>query len=580
MREMLNYIVEVNIALLLLLAFYKLVLSSENQFRLQRYFLLFAIMTSLIIPLVHVNPSQEIQLPSISRIVPEYWLPEVGVIDGGEVLQADHTTYTLWDISGVIYLAGVVVFTIWLIMQLGYVWIMLSNHTSYSLNQLKVIESPEDKPSFSFFNLIYIGKADQLTTLEKEQIIRHESEHARQLHSLDMLLLSILGIVFWFNPFIKKYKQIFIQLHEFEADARAVENSDVNKYCSLLARVALQAHFPIASHFNESLTVKRIEMMRTVKTKIKSWKIAASLLILLLCSIVIACQDQIAEEVSKSTISQTGDYPSEVREMMDKYLKEHPDAKLTYMDGDADEVSKFLESPEIKSKVVYEFDINAGGIEKKGVLLTNIVEYVETLRTADDVYVVVEQQAEYPGGYEALKSFIQQNLKYPAEAKANGTTGTVYVSMVITKTGALTDIKILKGLSPEIDAEALRVIRMLPDWKPGQQNGRNVNLKYNIPIRFDPKIAAKDEFYLEIQPLTDKLKCVEVTTEVNAHGAVIRGKVIDEEGAGLPGVNVIVAGTTTGSTTDSNGNFKVESDKKSGKIVASFIGYDSEETAF
>src|SRR5690606_33953339 len=103
-----------------------------------------------------------------------------------------------------------------------------------------------------------------------------------------------------FNPFINTYKKIFIQLHEFEADARAVKNSDVNKYCSLLARVALQsADFKLANHFNNSLTVKRIEMMRRIKKNIRHWKVVAIASALPLVFFFVACQDQVTNEVTE-----------------------------------------------------------------------------------------------------------------------------------------------------------------------------------------------------------------------------------------------------------------------------------------
>lgn len=582
MKEMINYIIEANVALLILLAFYRIVLQRENQFRIQRIFLLASIACSLTVPLLHFNPGEQTQILSIGNVVPEYWLPEISVQESPDhtPLPSYNTAYNAWQITGWFYLAGVIAFSIWLVMQIGYVWIMVRNNASYTLNRFRVIESAEDKPSFSFFNLIYIGKSDQLSAVEKEQIIRHESEHARQLHSLDILVVTILGIVFWFNPFIKAYKKIFIQLHEFEADARAVENTDVNVYCSLLARVALQAHFPIASHFNESLTVKRIEMMRTDKKKIKHWKLAAMTLTFVVAFAFVACQDQIVEEVSKSTISQTGDYPPEVQEHMDRYLKEHPGAKLTYLDGSPEEIDKLSNLQEINKRIVYTYDLKNtdDGVHKKGLLLADIQEEIEEVATKDRVFMVVEQMPEFPGGYDAMKTFIRNNLKYPSGSTAEGT---VFVSMVIDKDGSVTDVKPIRGIDPALDAAAVNVIRMLPKWKPGMQNGMAVRTRYNMPFRFARgQYASRDDDAAELSVVGAKMRTVQVSKAAENGKTVVKGYVVDETGKGLPGVNVHLAETSTGTTTDSNGKFTLATQKANGQLIFSFVGFESMEVEY
>ncbi|HEY3429068.1 MAG TPA: M56 family metallopeptidase, partial [Cyclobacteriaceae bacterium] len=487
MKEMINYIIEANVALLLFLTIYWLFLRKETNFRFLRFFMLIAIFVSALLPFIHLNRSEDAAILTIKQVIPEYWLPEI-VIGGeaGKPQQAyTNAAYDIWQFAGWVYITGMVIFFLWLTMQLGYILIMLRNASVYTIDAFKIIETSEDKPSFSFFNLIYIGRSHELTSAEKEQIIRHEQVHAHELHSLDILIVTILGIVFWFNPFIRTYKKIFIQLHEFEADARAVESSDVNMYCSLLARVALQSHFPIASHFNESLTVKRIEMMRTIKRKIENWKLVAVTASIAFCFVVIACQDQIIEEVSNSTIAQTSDYPDDVKTHMNAYLKDHPNAKLTYMEGEAKEMDRFTSTEQVSSRVIYNYAYKKNqGLEKKGVLLTDVVEEAETLTTDDKVFLVVEKAPEYPGGFDALKGFISKNLKYPTEDASKGVTGTVFVSFVIIETGAVTDVTLIKGVSATIDAEALRIVKMFPNWTPGEQNGTKVKTRYVVPIRF------------------------------------------------------------------------------------------------
>jgi len=105
----------------------------------------------------------------------------------------------------------------------------------------------------------------------------------------------------------------------------------------------------------------------------------------------------------------------------------------------------------------------------------------------DQIYTVVEQQPEFPGGIEAMMKFIQKNMKYPAQARRMGTEGRVFIGFVVNNDGHITDVAPIKGISADCDKEAARVISMMPNWKPGKQNGRTVAVQYNLPVRFTLK---------------------------------------------------------------------------------------------
>ncbi|HKM44314.1 MAG TPA: TonB family protein, partial [Dysgonamonadaceae bacterium] len=102
----------------------------------------------------------------------------------------------------------------------------------------------------------------------------------------------------------------------------------------------------------------------------------------------------------------------------------------------------------------------------------------------DEVFVVVENQPEYPGGMEALMKFLSENIRYPVEAMKSGKQGRVITSFIINKDGSISDIKIVRGVDPLLDAEAIRVIEMMPKWKPGTQRGQNVNVRFTMPVVF------------------------------------------------------------------------------------------------
>jgi len=100
------------------------------------------------------------------------------------------------------------------------------------------------------------------------------------------------------------------------------------------------------------------------------------------------------------------------------------------------------------------------------------------------VFVVVEQMPEFPGGALALRNFIAQSVKYPVEAQKAGVVGKVFVTFVVNNNGKVENTKIARSVNPALDAEAIRVVNSLPDWKPGMQHGEAVDVSYTMPIEF------------------------------------------------------------------------------------------------
>ncbi|OFX57892.1 MAG: energy transducer TonB [Bacteroidetes bacterium GWA2_30_7] len=99
-------------------------------------------------------------------------------------------------------------------------------------------------------------------------------------------------------------------------------------------------------------------------------------------------------------------------------------------------------------------------------------------------FYVLEDKPEFPGGEAALLKWIAQNTKYPEMAKENGIQGRIFVGFVIDKTGKVTEVKILRGVDPYLDKEALRVVNNMPSWSPGKQRGKPVKVSYQVPIKF------------------------------------------------------------------------------------------------
>ena len=115
---------------------------------------------------------------------------------------------------------------------------------------------------------------------------------------------------------------------------------------------------------------------------------------------------------------------------------------------------------------------------------TDEEEMIEIEEDDEEFFMVVENMPEFPGGDLGLMKFIQKNVRYPAIAKEYNITGKVYVSFIVDKKGNVTNVKIVRGVDKNLDAEAVRVVSSLPKYKPGKQRGKAVRVMFTIPINF------------------------------------------------------------------------------------------------
>ena len=117
-------------------------------------------------------------------------------------------------------------------------------------------------------------------------------------------------------------------------------------------------------------------------------------------------------------------------------------------------------------------------------MLVRILQKTVQPVNEEKVYDVIDQMPQFRGGEPALLSFISHNLKYPVEAQRKGIQGTVIVRFVVSKTGHVEKVEVLRNLYPALDSESVRVVQSLPDWIPGEQNGVKVGVYYTLPIKF------------------------------------------------------------------------------------------------
>lgn len=414
MKLMINYLIEVNIGLLLFMFVYWAILKNENQFSFKRAYLLWALLGSIIFPLFHLNISESNQLiPSIGNLMTTYWLPEVVINgDGSTATTTVTSSLSVWTITEWAYLIAVLFLTSLFLYRLIVLVRLFASHPIYRWQNYFVSESNETKPTFSFFHYIFIGQANLFNQEEKEEILVHESIHIQKLHSLDILLVNVVGIICWFNPIVRVYKKSLVQLHEFEADAHSVENKDVDTYCGLLAKVALQSvEFPLANHFNNSLTIKRIQMMKTMKNKIKNWKVVALAAIVPLFFFAVACQEQFEEKVEKLSIYSES-LPQQVKDELKSLEPYYYDLKVI---EDNEEGKGLIDELGFKNAETGYSHLTL--IQTKEGINYAIIGKTKPLKKNESkVFDKVDEMATPIGGLTNLYKNISHTLLYPKEA--------------------------------------------------------------------------------------------------------------------------------------------------------------------
>ncbi len=401
MNNFINYLLEVNIALTIFIALYTLLLRNEKSFSLKRKLIVTSLFVAISTPLLKKIPLTFV--PS-SDFLATFTLPEIRTTP--EKLSTLNPTGSIfWITALAVYFLVAAVAAIRFGIQITKLFAYTRKLPVERVGKYRVIEIPGNA-TFSFFHNIFIGNMQDLSDDDRALILQHEFVHVDNLHSLDRVFIELVQVVCWFNPLLSYYKKELIALHEFESDDKMIQHTDTKKYCNLLARVALMsADFNIANHFHNSLTSKRITMMKTESKRISPWKLGLIIPLMACVVVVVACQEQ------------------------------------------------------------------AGNQD------------MTTMAASDNVvYENVDNIAEFPGGISAMATFIGKNLKYPRTAV--DAEGKVFVQFVVNIDGSVTDVKVAKGIEPRLDTEALRVVKLLPKWKPATVNGAAVRSKMVLPIRF------------------------------------------------------------------------------------------------
>ena len=448
MNTLFSILLPATIASILFYGIYWVFTSREKYFTVNRFYLLASLVFSFILPFIHIDLSLfSSETNSTLSGAAFITLPELTIMPDSASFMSVGSFLLL------IYLIGILIFTIKFIVKISTLLLLLHHSTMTKAGKIKIIDIKENYSPFSFFNYIFINR-DNYSRDSYEKIILHEKEHIRQGHSFDLMIVEIARILQWYNPIIILYSHSLRNIHEYSADDRVIMHGiERNDYFELLFNTISGKQLNnISNNFNYLLTKKRITMMTQLKKS--KWVTIKLLLALPLVAALLFANGTRAQTDNPKNAN--AEKVTEVKEAQ-KSITSQPAKKIAT--DPAMDVKKDVNQAEEKA------------IDKP------------------------EVQPEFPGGMEALYAYLAKNLKYSDEAKENGVQGNVLISFIIEKNGKISNAEIssngLKGkentpekVINECALQALKIIKEMPDWKPGMNKGKPVRCNYAIPIRF------------------------------------------------------------------------------------------------
>ncbi len=439
---LLIYQIKVGLCLIAFYLLWKLLLSRETFHRFNRVALLTVMALAMVLPWVRL--SLNVAAPVTQQMVV---LEDLIVTPNGQVA-AQQSSWSVMGIATVLYFIGMVLVAAWLLHSQWNLRRLMKNGRREALPggaTLHVV--PGDISPFSYFRHIVINEQDYRDN--PREILIHEQAHIDLRHSLDIIFWSLVALFQWWNPAAWLLGRELRQVHEYEADMAVLNQGvDVKQYQLLLIRKSVGNQlFSMANSFNYQSLKKRIRMMTMNKSsRWNTLRALAVVPVIALALLAFANPKSVAAVVTNQPAHVT---PAPVA------LPEPAQAEAATQPVEVEaEEQPVEENP------------------------------VEPVPESKNVYESVEQMPEFPGGMEEMMKFLQQNIQYPASAAKNKVEGRVVLQFVVEKDGQIGEVKVARSVDPELDAEALRVVKSMPNFIPGRQHGKPVAVWYTIPISF------------------------------------------------------------------------------------------------
>ena len=500
MNSFLDFIIESNLYLICFYLVYQIILVRDKHFRFNRLYLMSSLLLALLLPLLTFEISTSHR--SINSLEGYILLPSATV----SAAQTESVGFIIewWHIIGLIYVSGIVFYATRLLMQILKIFrhLPLNYSTNDRYQGYKLIPTQGELPTCSFFHFLFWDKSAELTKEESAQIFEHELAHIKQWHSLDILIIEMVRVVFWFNPAVHLIKTRITEVHEYLADHYATRSFNKEAYSKLLTlRVFKSLDFALSNNFHKSQVVKRIRMLKSHRSKSIWLNLSLLLPAITLLIAVLSCnvsEDMIPLESksmtsegipsnwSKVTTADLGD------EHLSKYL--HLKIRLS-LNAEAHVLKQtgFIDIEDFRTELIdsgWTVDSYWHENDATYALVAGWKNTLDNPLNADsdihdrEIYTVVKNQPKPIGGMTEFYQYISRTMTYPLQARQQGIEGKVFVEFIVDREGSIRDVNVLKGIGAGCDKEAARVVEESPLWIPGIQDGRRVDVKMVLPITF------------------------------------------------------------------------------------------------
>ena len=549
------YLLKVNVAFVLFYAFYRLFFYKDTFFKLRRAILLAFFGLALFYPLLNIQDWVRQQEP-IADVIYMYsaMLPEA-TAKADAAASVDWYGWLLGSL-GFIYW-GIVAFLCgrFLVQLSSILWLA---HTSERvvIRETPVYALRKAAGPFSFFRMVFLHPESH-SDKETDEILTHECTHVSQWHSIDVILSEMMCMACWFNPFVWLLKREVRHNLEYLADNTVIQSGyDSKSYqYHLLGLAHHQSVTTLYNSFNVLHLKNRIMMMNKkrspgiVRTKYLIFIPLVGILMLLSnIEAVARLTVRLANEatVSNAMVTATGILVDETGQPLigaSVVVKGGKERTIT------DKKGAF--SLEVPANAILRCSYQ--GRESQEVLAADMTNNTHLSLSSksremnEQVFTVVEKMPSFPGGDAELLKYIATNIKYPKESQDNGEQGRVICSFIVGRDGSVNNPEVLRGVTPLLNEEAVRVINTMPRWNPGMQRGKAVAVKYTVPITFrlkSPVEEAKEETLtvVDVMPqypggdrellkfIAQSIKYPTDAQEAGVQGRVICSFVVDKKG--------------------------------------------------
>lgn len=514
------YLLKVNLALILLYGFYRLMVSRDTFFVLRRFTLWAIYGVALAVPVLNI--AWWIEETSVTATIAESYA--VNVLPALEVY-AQGPTLTVFDVFVYVYWLVVAMLSLRMMWQLVGIMALARKTQVRSLAGMRVHCLDGKEGPFSFFRWIFVNP-DRHSDDQLHEILTHEYTHVAQWHSVDTMVAEWFSIFCWFNPFAWLLKhEVRINL-EFLADDKVLADGNARKAYQyhLLGLAYHPNHLDVTNNFNVLPLKKRIKMMNKRRTKqigkAKYLLFAPLAVALLIVSNIESVAHTVgrnvpiarsltdkAEQLLQTEIAASSQSAGMSNNVTTTAVNEVglPMKKLTISGVVRDEkgnpvIGAIVKLRGSKKEMVTNKDgryrlsdvpvgsaieiryAGAGTIlfTARGSHRDVTLNVGPATDTQERPYEVVEEMPKYPGGTAAMMKYLADNVKYPKTEAS----GRVVVQFIVDKDGTVVEPKVVRSISPELDQAAINAIKGMPKWEAGKMHGKPVRVKYNIPVSF------------------------------------------------------------------------------------------------